>query len=87
MPHFLKVGAIRSVVANGKCGFHECMEGLKHLELDDGDKNICNSIVRFQTEIFHFGLECHDKCEISGNGLFAVDGVDKKQVHLNLFKR
>ena len=86
-PHFLKVGAIRSVVANGKCGFHACMEGLKHLNLDDVDKNICNSIVRFQNEIFRFGLECRDEYESSGKGLFAADGVDNKQVHRNLFKR
>ena len=86
-PHFLKVGAIRSVVANGKCGFHACMEGLKRLDLDDVDKNICNSIVCFQNEIFRFGIECRDEYESSGNGLFAADGVDNEQVHRNLFKR
>ena len=63
------------------------MEGLKHLNLDDVDKNICNSIVRFQNEIFRFGLECRDEYESSGKGLFAADGVDNKQVHRNLFKR
>ena len=63
------------------------MEGLKHLNLDNVDKNICNSIVRFQNEIFHFGLECRDEYESSGKGLFAADGVDNKQVHRNLFKR
>ena len=86
-PHFFKVGASRSVVANGKCGFHACMEGLKRLDLDDVDKNICNSIVCFQNEIFRFGIECRDEYESSGNGLFAADGVDNKQVHRNLFKR
>ena len=55
------------------------MEGLKHLNLDDVDKNICNSIVCFQNEIFRFGLECHDEYESSGNGLFAADGVDRQQ--------
>ena len=36
---------------------------------------------------FNFGLECRDEYESSGNGLFAADGVDNKQVHRNLFKR
>ena len=62
------------------------MEGLKRLDLDDVDKNICNSIVGFQNEIFRFGLECRDEYESSGNGLFAADGVDNKQVHHKLFK-
>jgi hypothetical protein len=61
VPHFLKVGAIRSVVANWKCGFHACIEGLKRLDLKDVDKNICNSIVLFQNENLCFKLECLDK--------------------------
>ena len=54
------------------------MEGLKNLDLDNVDKNMCNSIVIFQNEIFHFGLECRDEYESSGNRLFAADGVDNK---------
>ena len=45
------------------------MEGLKHLDLEDVDKRICNSIVCFQNEIFRFGLECRDEYESSGKGL------------------
>jgi len=86
-PHFLKIGAIRLVVATGKHGFHARMEGLKHRNLEDVDKNICNSIVRFQNEIFHFGLECCDEYEHSGNRQFAAHGVDNKHIHCNPFKR
>jgi hypothetical protein len=54
-PHFLKVGAIRSVVANGKCGVHACMEGLKPLDLDNVDKNIAIALSAFKMKSFVLG--------------------------------